>query len=464
MPGRRRGRTRGGHAAHQDFLICVLRRNLASDLALADRVDPVADAEQLRQLRRNHHHALALVGQRVDELVNLVLRPHVDTAGWLVQDQDLGVGIHPLGQHDLLLVTTRQRRDSDIDARGLDSEVLAIPLCHLRLLAEAEQTPQDEILEVRRHRRGFDGIQQVETEVLAVLCHIGDALLDGVGDRARRDLLTLEPDLAREVVAVGASEERPGEFSSSCPHEARETDHLPASDGEVGVVADEASANLGMLDGPILDLEERLPDLRLVMRVAVLDRTPHHRSNDAVLVHVARHHIVGLDRVAVPDDGDGVRYGGDLVELVGNHDAGDSPGLQPAHQIEQVGRIIFVQGRGRLVEDQELHILRQRLGDFDELLLTDPEALDRGLRVEIQSDTSEKLDGLQPGGFPIDEEPFADLGTKEDVLRHRQLGHKRQFLMDDDDAPLLGGANVGELHLLALVDDLTGVGAVGIDP
>ena len=33
--------------------------------------------------------------------------------------------------------------------------------------------------------------------------------------------------------------------------------------------------------------------------------------------------------------------------------------------------VLVVQGRGRLVEDQELDLLRERLGDLDELLLAD---------------------------------------------------------------------------------------------
>ena len=48
--------------------------------------------------------ALPCVGEPVDDRVDLVLRADVDAAGRLVEDQHVGVGEDPLGQHDLLLV------------------------------------------------------------------------------------------------------------------------------------------------------------------------------------------------------------------------------------------------------------------------------------------------------------------------------------------------------------------------
>ena len=49
-------------------------------------------------------------------------------------------------------------------------------------------------------------------------------------------------------------------------------------------------------------------------------------------------------------------------------------------QVQQVLAVVFVQGRGRLVQDQQLDVLAQRLGDFDQLLLADAQVLDLWLR------------------------------------------------------------------------------------
>ena len=66
--------------------------------------------------------------------------------------------------------------------------------------------------------------------------------------------------------------------------------------------------------------------------------------------------------------------------------------LQAQEQVEQVLGVLVVERRGRLVEDQQLDLLGQRLGDLDELLLADADVLDRGQRVLGQADAGEQLD------------------------------------------------------------------------
>ena len=79
--------------------------------------------------------------------------------------------------------------------------------------------------------------------------------------------------------------------------------------------------------------------------------------------------MVWPSRMIVTAVGDGF----DLVQLVADDDAGDALVAQPADQVQQVGGVLVVQGRGRLVEDQQLDVLGQRLGDLDQLLLADAE-------------------------------------------------------------------------------------------
>ena len=53
--------------------------------------------------------------------------------------------------------------------------------------------------------------------------------------------------------------------------------------------------------------------------------------------------------------------------------------------------------------------------------------------------------------------PAARLAADEDVLRHGQVGHQVQFLVDDADAELLRGARARDLDLLALEEDAPAV-------
>ena len=55
--------------------------------------------------------------------------------------------------------------------------------------------------------------------------------------------------------------------------------------------------------------------------------------------------------------------------------------------------VVLVERRGGLVEDQQLDVLGERLGDLDELLLADADVLDQGVGVLVEPDPGEQLDG-----------------------------------------------------------------------
>ncbi len=60
-------------------------------------------------------------------------------------------------------------------------------------------------------------------------------------------------------------------------------------------------------------------------------------------------------------------------------------------EVEQMPAVLVVQCRGRLVEDEQFDLLRQRLGDLDELLLADADVGDPGARALAQTDAVEQL-------------------------------------------------------------------------
>ena len=215
--------------------------------------------------------------------------------------------------------------------------------------------------------------------------------------------------------------------------------------------------------GPVVDLEEHLADLRLVLREAVLEVAADHPADDPVLVDGVGRDGERLDRLAVADDRDLVGDLLDLVELVGDHDRGDALALQALEQVEQVLGVVVVEGGGGLVEDQQLHLLRQRLGDLDQLLLADTEVLDLGERVLRETDPREELDGLPVGAVPADDAVRGRLVAEEDVLGDRQLGDQGELLVDDHDPGGLALPDVLELDDLSLEDDVAVIGPVRVD-
>ena len=52
-----------------------------------------------------------VLGQIPDHVVDFLPRADVDPARWFVEDQDLGVGPQPAGDHRLLLVSAGEARD-----------------------------------------------------------------------------------------------------------------------------------------------------------------------------------------------------------------------------------------------------------------------------------------------------------------------------------------------------------------
>ncbi len=101
--------------------------------------------------------------------------------------------------------------------------------------------------------------------------------------------------------------------------------------------------------------------------------------------------------------------------------------------------------RGRLVEDQQAHLLGQRLGDLDQLLLADAERVDQRGRAHRSGrpwPAGPRSAGRSRGQLMTP--PCGDLVAEEEVLGDRQQRHQRQFLVDDDDAALLAVVDAAE--------------------
>ena len=248
-----------------------------------------------------------------------------------------------------------------------------------------------------RELRGDDGlldvVEQVEAEHLAVLADVGHALVDRVADVADLDLVAVLVDLARDEGAVRPAEDAHRELGAAGAHQPGEADDLAAAHEEARVLHDEPVGDLRVLHDPVLHLEEHLADVRRVVGEAALERAADHPADDAVLVDAVFLHVERLDGAAVADDRDLVGDLLDLVELVGDHDRADALALQPQDEVEQVAGVGLVERRGRLVEDEQLDLLVQRLGDLDQLLLADADVLDLGVGVVGEADPGEQLGG-----------------------------------------------------------------------
>src|SRR5207247_1369790 len=92
------------------FLLRRLPFELPSDSPVAQYDDAIAHAHQLGKVAGHQNDALALLGESVDDLVDLGLRTHVDPPRRLVQENDPRLRHQYLSQHHFLLVPPRETR------------------------------------------------------------------------------------------------------------------------------------------------------------------------------------------------------------------------------------------------------------------------------------------------------------------------------------------------------------------
>ena len=297
---------------------------LAGHPAVGECVDAVADAEQLGQLRGDDDDRLARRGELVDDRVDLVLGADVDAAGRLVEDQHLRLGHHPLGEHDLLLVAAGEVPGLGHDVGGLDPHGLAVVLGDLDFLVAVHESVGGDLCQSCRGGVHADVLDEVQAELLAVLRDIGDACLDRLPDGGGVHLPAVHVDLAGDGAAVAVPEDAHRQFGAPGAHQPGDADDFAGAHLERGVVHDLPVLLGRVVHRPVLDFENDLPDLRGSVRVAGGELAADHAADDAVLGGGRVRHVQGFHRLAVADDGGGVRDVFDLPELVGNDDRGDS--------------------------------------------------------------------------------------------------------------------------------------------
>ena len=143
----------------------------------------------------------------------------------------------------------------------------------------------------------------------------------------------------------------------------------------------------------------------------------------------------------------------------------DAAGLQPAHQVQQVLGVGLVQRGGGLVQDEQLHVLVQRLGDLHELLLADADVLDRGVRDprEARPGPSARWRRLRASSQSITPPLAGSLPRKMfSVMDSSGISASSWWMMT------MPACSLARMSLncwtSALVDDVAVVGAVRVDP
>ena len=165
------------------------------------------------------------------------------------------------------------------------------------------------------------------------------------------------------------------------------------------------------------------------------------------------------DRPALLEDRDPVADAADLLEAVGYVDDGDTVGGQIAHDPEEVVDLFGVERRRGLVHHDQPHLVGERAGHRDDLLLGGGQFTDEARRIDLRvPETFQQLGGGRPGGGGTHHEPGrGGFVPEEDVLRDGQPLDQVEFLVDGGDAEPHGGDRRSQGHGRTAPGDLTAV-------
>ena len=127
--------------------------------------------------------------------------------------------------------------------------------------------------------------------------------------------------------------------------------------------------------------------------------------------------------------------------------------LRSRDDAEEALDLGLAERRGGLVHDEHAHVVRQRLGDLDDLLLADAQVADQLVGVDVLAQPLHQLERQLPLGAAVDGRPTGDLLGQEEVVQHRQVGAEVELLEDDADAVLGCVGDAGQHDGLAVHED-----------
>ena len=123
----------------------------------------------------------------------------------------------------------------------------------------------------------------------------------------------------------------------------------------------------GILGGEVLDGQNRVARRVVHRREAAFQGAAHHGGDQ--LVHVGVLGVLCHDQIAVPQNGDLIADFKDLIHLVGDVDQGDTLRLQHPHHFKQLIDLLNRQGGGGLVQNDDLGVVGDCLGNLTHLPL-----------------------------------------------------------------------------------------------
>ena len=224
------------------------------------------------------------------------------------------------------------------------------------------------------------GLTENEPLRLAVFGQQTDPSRDRISRMVDRQPLAIQLDLA--ALRTIGTKDQPCRLRPSGPHESGQAQHLASAHRERDILH-------GATTAKIADDESLVADGGGLLGKLVVDRAAdHHLDHPLARERLDR---LGADVRAVAHHRDAIRDLKDLVQAVADVDDADALRLQLADDREQAVDFLQRQRGARFVHHDDPSILRQRLGDLDDLLLGDGQRAADRLGIERHAESLEEL-------------------------------------------------------------------------
>src|SRR5262249_9824450 len=216
------------HRAHDAPLADLRPRYLRDRPAVAQHEHAVRALDDLFELRGDHQHAEALVGEFLDQHLDLGLGADIDAARRLVEDEQLGIHAEPAGEQDLLLIAAGELPDLLVPPRGLDVQPGDEPVDDRALARLIDDARTRQPGEQRKRQVLPHGHVRYDSLDLAVLGTEAEPVRNGIGGACEAHLLSADRDAAC-IRWIGA-EHGPRYFGASGAEKAGKADDLARID------------------------------------------------------------------------------------------------------------------------------------------------------------------------------------------------------------------------------------------
>ena len=234
-------------------------------------------------------------------------------------------------------------------------------------------------------------------------------------------------------------------------HEAGEADDLAGPDGQSHV-------RQAILSAHVVENQKILTGVDIsAMRFHRVQGTPDDHRDEPVLVGALA--LDHGDLAAVAQDRDAIGNVENLVKVMRDEDDPHALAGQIADEPKEEIGLRLVEGRRRLIEQEDMRLLAHCLGDRDLLPVGDAEVAQSLLDGQIEIELGEEFAGpLVHRGIVKDSRSLARLGAKKDVGGHREIEMQFRILIDDRNARCAALGGIEHAERLAADDDLPAVG------